>query len=80
MLDDDRPYSVKQLAERWNCSRQFVHKLIRKGDLKAFWLGDKLLRVPAEEVRRWVERLGPTDHHDALGRITRDVSEATGPR
>jgi excisionase family DNA binding protein len=49
---NDRPFSVKMLAERWGCSRQFIHTLVRKGDLKVFRLGEKLTRIPAEEVRR----------------------------
>jgi excisionase family DNA binding protein len=49
----DPPFSPKLLAKRWGCSPQFVHKLIRKGELKAFKLGEKLLRIPMEEVRRW---------------------------
>ena len=44
---DDRPYSVKQLAERWGCTRH-VHKIIRRSELRAFKVGDKLLRVLAD--------------------------------
>ena len=61
MPDDDRPYSVKRLAERWGCSRQHIHALIRKGELRAFKLGHRLLRITAEEVRRWEERGRPND-------------------
>ena len=45
------PFSPKKLAERWGCSRQNVHKLIRAGVLPHFKLGDKLLRIPAEAVQ-----------------------------
>jgi excisionase family DNA binding protein len=46
----DRPFG---LAERWGCTVQHIHKLIRKGKLKHFKIGEKLLRIPAEQVRRW---------------------------
>ena len=49
----EAPYSPKMLAERWGCTRQFVHKLIREGKLPAFRIGEKLLRVRAEEVHKW---------------------------
>jgi len=47
------PFTAKKLAERWGCSRQYVHKVIRSGELKHFKLGSKLVRVAAEEVARW---------------------------
>ncbi len=56
----EAPYSPKKLAERWGCSRQFVHKLIRKGELPAFRIGEKLLRVRAEEVHKWEAQLANT--------------------
>ena len=49
----DRPFSPKQLAERWGCTVQHVHNLIRKEKLRSFRIGEKLLRIPSEEVRRW---------------------------
>jgi excisionase family DNA binding protein len=58
---DDPPFSPKTLAKRWGCSPQFVHKLIRTSKLKAFKLGGKLLRISAEEVRRWEETSPPTE-------------------
>lgn len=47
------PYSVPKLADRWKCSKDFVYSLIRNGGLNAFRLGDKLLRVSADEVERY---------------------------
>jgi excisionase family DNA binding protein len=49
----EAPYSPKMLAERWGCTRQFVHKLIREKKLPAFRIGEKLLRIRAEEVHKW---------------------------
>ena len=46
------PYSVKALAERWNCSEGAVRKLIQLNTLRSFRIGD-LIRVAAEEVARF---------------------------
>ena len=48
-----RPYSVRDLAQRWACSRETVYSLIRSGELRAFRAGGKLLRITAAEVDRW---------------------------
>ena len=63
----DRPFSPKQLAERWGCTTQHVHNLIRKGTLKHFRIGEKLLRIPAEEVRRWEALQQPTSSESSTG-------------
>ena len=75
----DPPYSPKMLAAHWGCSPQYIHKLIRKGKLKAFRLGDKLLRVPAEEVRRWEAQQttsseSSTDGESSLGGKATDAA------
>lgn len=46
------PYSVKSLASRWDCSEGHIRHMIAAGKLRAFSLGDKLLRISAEEVQR----------------------------
>lgn len=46
------PFSVRSLAERWSCSEGAVRSVIRNGELGHFRVGD-LIRVPAEEVRRF---------------------------
>ena len=48
-----KPYSVKTLAERWECSEDTVRALITAGRLPAFRVGGKLLRISAEAVERW---------------------------
>jgi excisionase family DNA binding protein len=54
-----KPYTVKELAERWQVSQEAVYALIRKhargepGGLPAFTIGGKLWRIRAEEVERW---------------------------
>jgi excisionase family DNA binding protein len=47
------PFTVRTLAERWECSEQHVRNLIHRGDLQVFRLGGKLLRIAGEEVARW---------------------------
>lgn len=58
--DDGRlpapPYTVPALADRWQCSKDFVYSLIRNGELNAFRLGGKLLRIAAKEVERFEQR------------------------
>ena len=46
-------YSVASLAEHWGCGTDTVYSLIRGGDLRAFKLGGKLLRIRADEVERF---------------------------
>ena len=47
-----RPFSVRQVAERWECSEGLVRKLIRSGALQCFRLGT-LIRISAAEVERF---------------------------
>lgn len=47
--DDDRPFSVSALAERWSCSDGLVRKLIKTGELPSFRYG-KLIRISAKDV------------------------------
>lgn len=49
----EKPYTPKALAERWECSEDMVRRCIREGKLRAFKLGGKLWRIPAEEVGRF---------------------------
>lgn len=46
-------YSVATLAEHWGCGTDTVYALIHSGDLRAFKLGGKLLRIRADEVERF---------------------------
>ena len=51
-----RPFTVPQLAERWQCSTESIYALIRKhergepGGLKHFTIGPKLIRIPYPAV------------------------------
>lgn len=51
--ENRRPYTVKALAERWGCSDEHIRKMVKSGQLQAFALGGKLIRISAEEVDRW---------------------------
>ena len=46
-------YSVASLAEHWGCGTDTVYALIRSGDLPAFKVGGKLLRIRGAEVERY---------------------------
>lgn len=52
-IPGERPFSVATLAERWGCSRVHIYTLIENDQLKAFKLGERALRISAEEVRRF---------------------------
>lgn len=46
-------FDVASLAEHWGCGTDTVYTLIRSGDLQAFKLGGKLIRIRADEVERY---------------------------
>ena len=46
-------WSVKKLAERWDCSPRHVYNLIDAGKLRAFSIGERSLRITDEERARW---------------------------
>lgn len=45
-------YTVRSLAQRWECSEGMIRKLIRQGLLQSFTIGT-LIRIPAIEVERF---------------------------
>jgi excisionase family DNA binding protein len=49
-------YTPATLAAEWQCSAQHVRNLIDNGELRAFRLGGKLLRIPAEAVTEFLCR------------------------
>jgi len=51
-----RPLTVEQVAERWGCSDNHVRNLIKRGELRAFRLGHRLLRVPTDAVVEYEQR------------------------
>jgi excisionase family DNA binding protein len=41
----------RAVADRWHCSERHVRNLVREGQLRAFRLGGRLLRIPEDAVR-----------------------------
>lgn len=49
-------YSVKALAEKWECSPKHIYNLIHRGHLKSFSIGLRRgTRITDKEVERWEE-------------------------
>lgn len=43
-------YTPSMLADRWKCSEKHIRNMIERGELRAFRLGGKLLRIRGEDV------------------------------
>lgn len=52
MIDERRPFSVRNVAERWSCSDSTVLNLIASGRLESFQHG-RVIRISAAEVDRY---------------------------
>ncbi len=50
---DDEVFTPAEVATRWKCSASFVRRMIDNGELPAFRVGGKLLRVTARAVREY---------------------------
>jgi excisionase family DNA binding protein len=48
-----RVFTPATLAQEWGCSERHVRNLVAAGQLRAFRLGSKLLRIPAEAVEEF---------------------------
>lgn len=46
---------VKEIAERLRISKMFIHRAIRKGELKAYRLGNKF-RIKAEDLENFLKK------------------------
>ncbi|WP_294189006.1 helix-turn-helix domain-containing protein [uncultured Sphingomonas sp.] len=46
-------FDVAGLAKHWGCSTDTIYSLIASGNLAAFKLGGKLLRIRSDEVERF---------------------------
>ena len=55
------PYTVAQLAAHWQCRDTFVYDRINGGELPAFRLGGKLLRIRRQAVEDYEGRAGEED-------------------
>lgn len=56
MSDIAKAWSVKKLAIAWDCSQRHIYDLIDAGQLKAFSIGERTLRITDEEKRRCESR------------------------
>lgn len=50
-----RPLTVAEVADRLRCSRLMVYRLLGRGELHHFTVGNRK-RVPAEEVEAYITR------------------------
>ena len=48
-----RPYTCEQVADLWGCSPNHVRNLIHRGELRAFRLGARLIRIPADAIAEY---------------------------
>lgn len=46
-------FTPAMLAEEWHCSERHIRNLVASGQLRAFRLGGKLLRIPTEAVEEF---------------------------
>lgn len=53
---DRRPFTPSMLAERWQCSERHIRNLIASGDLRAFKVGDKLVRIAMDVIEEFERR------------------------
>lgn len=78
-----RAYSVRRLAEEWDCPPKTIYNMIERGELRYFLLGEKSgYRIPAEEVDRWErEKLSRTPTETVgLGGEPDDTLSSSGMR
>ena len=60
-MEEERWYTVDQLAERWQLKPETIRRWIRLGDVRAMLLGDRRTgyRIHSDEVKRFEgERMG----------------------
>ena len=46
-------WSVKRLAEAWDCSRSVIYEMIDGGELQTFLIGRRGIRISDQEKQRW---------------------------
>lgn len=59
-------YSVASLAEHWECGTDTIYSMIKSGDLPAFKVGGRLLRIRADEVERFECRTATASNDTAI--------------
>ncbi len=71
-------YSPAMLAHRWDCSERHVRNLVATGQLRAFRLGNKLLRIPGEAVEDFERCLTTESAGSATGIASSSTGAASG--
>lgn len=78
----DRPYTIKELAERWACSTETVLRKIRKGELPCIEINARNLLVPHQAVEEYesartvLRVLKPLENSETL---TPNTTPSPGP-
>lgn len=49
----NRPLVPADVAQRWGCSERHVRNLVKRGALRHFYVGGRLLRIPADAVEEY---------------------------
>lgn len=80
MSERTKPYSVAALAAHWDMSRETVYAMIRRGQLRSFRAGDKLLRISVAEVERWESGENTQSDHIDLDSSTGKLSPSGASR
>ena len=70
-----KPFSVATLAQYLDVTPDTIRRMIRRGELPAYRVGGKLLRIRAEDVAKWVEngvnmRLENTGSSSSRGKLS----------
>ena len=75
-------YTPATLAKRWQCSERHIRNMIEHGELPAFRLGGKLMRIRGEEVARIEQQgsAGPLHDVPPPGVVEEPVIPAKKPR
>lgn len=56
-LTDDKTYSVYELMVLLNVSRNYILKLVKSGELKAFYIAKNVIRVRRSEYLKFIRKL-----------------------
>ena len=69
-------FTPETLARRWVCSARHVRNLIKVGELKAFRVGGKLLRIRAQDVEEVERCSGELDDIEGNGQPSPEPEQA----
>lgn len=58
---DEAIYTPAEIAAIAKCSASKVREEIKRGNLRAFRFGERLIRIKGSEARRWIGKFADTD-------------------